>query len=518
VDRLVSFERGQLNAASDAIVAPPPVDHLKSQTWPTQDGLDKRGNWLTSNRSVERDGWVEDHTETRSRNGVNEYTSRRVDQGNLVVIAHDEAGNLLDAGGRYSFTYDASNRLVSVVDDVTQEDLLYVTYDALGRVIERTLSPIGGATQTIRYVYDAPGGPTGSGYAVLQEYDVTGTLLREFVHGSGHTRPVAMIDYTSLGWQPEGVAETFYYLQDERGSVTAITDPNGEVVESYRYDAYGGAYVYDGTGALIAAWNDPDLWDDTALTPSAIGNPYGFTGHRFSVAGLYETPFRAYSPYLGRWLQRDPIGHIDGLNLYAYVAGNPLRWLDLYGLARIVISIVNGNGPGSSGGSSSKRNYGHAWVDVYDDDGTRTGAGFYPGGEGAGKEAVTGRKYKPQYEDDTNTGHHFDSAFSFDVTQEQANKAKDAIKKHKKSRQKWSLNNNCTDFVCYVVEAAGIEIEKDQIKTSGWSDPAKLEDYLKEKEKEEEKKKPPSSGPSTAPGGQSGSDRASSSGSKGGCS
>ena len=44
-----------------------------------------------------------------------------------------------------------------------------------------------------------------------------------------------------------------------------------------------------------------------------MGNPYGFTGHRFSAAGLYETPFRAYSPTLCRWLQREPLRHIAGL-------------------------------------------------------------------------------------------------------------------------------------------------------------------------------------------------------------
>lgn len=40
----------------------------------------------------------------------------------------------------------------------------------------------------------------------------------------------------------------------------------------------------------------------------------------------------SYSPTLGRWLERDPIGYIDGLNLYQYVRGNPTGYVDPSGL------------------------------------------------------------------------------------------------------------------------------------------------------------------------------------------
>jgi len=47
---------------------------------------------------------------------------------------------------------------------------------------------------------------------------------------------------------------------------------------------------------------------------------------------LYYSRMRDYSPQLGRFLQPDPAGYIDGMNLYAYVGNNPLNWLDPWGL------------------------------------------------------------------------------------------------------------------------------------------------------------------------------------------
>lgn len=119
----------------------------------------------------------------------------------------------------------------------------------------------------------------------------------------------------------------YHYLHDVLGSVVALTDASANVVERYTYDPYGKVLIEDSSA--------------NALPQSAYGNAFLWTGQRYdSAVGLYGFLFRAYSPDLGRWLQRDPMGYVNGMNLHQYCIGNPLSWLDPWGLT--IYSIVRG--------------------------------------------------------------------------------------------------------------------------------------------------------------------------------
>jgi RHS repeat-associated protein len=50
-------------------------------------------------------------------------------------------------------------------------------------------------------------------------------------------------------------------------------------------------------------------------------------------SGLYTVRYRTYSPTLGRWLERDPVGYVDGMGLYEYVRSVPISMADATGLA-----------------------------------------------------------------------------------------------------------------------------------------------------------------------------------------
>jgi len=109
--------------------------------------------------------------------------------------------------------------------------------------------------------------------------------------------------------------------------VVGISNRDGVLVEKYRYDAFGKPYI----------WNESKS-KFVGLGTSKIGNERLFTGREYDARlKLYYYWARWYSPSLGRFLERDPIGVKDDVNLYAYVGNNPVGWSDAYGREKALV-------------------------------------------------------------------------------------------------------------------------------------------------------------------------------------
>lgn len=214
-------------------------------------------------------------TTSYANDGLNRVTSAAGS-----AVTYDANQNIASALGT-SYSYDAANRLTGTTGTS-------FTYDPVDRLY--TSSAAG-----VRYLY--------AGQQLVGEYNGSGVLLSRHIPGFELDQTVASI--TS--------GTRYQQIADERQSVIGVSNASGGMAGINRYDEYG-----------VPAPGNADLFQ--------------YTGQIRLAPGLYHYRARAYAPQLGRFMQADPIGYAAGANVYGYVSGDPINYVDPAGYARICIS------------------------------------------------------------------------------------------------------------------------------------------------------------------------------------
>jgi RHS repeat-associated protein len=243
-----------------------------------------------------------------------------------ITPGYDANGNLT-MDNLNTYVWDADNHPVTVSTGAAS---VSVTYDALGRMVEKNVS--GTFTE---FIYS----PTGEKLASANGQ----TLIKAFIKLPGGAKAV----YT-----PSGLA--YYRHSDWLGTSRLASTQTRTLYSSSAYAPFGEQYATSGTADASFTGQDQD-----------------------TVSNLYDFPARRYSPSQGRWISPDPSGRAavkltnpQSWNRYVYVLNNPLHLIDSTGL-----DTSNCDQNQSEDGNNG------------DDDSSGGGSGGCDGGSGGGDDS-----------------------------------------------------------------------------------------------------------------------------------
>lgn len=258
-------------------------------------------------------------------NNVNAYTN--ITGGLSFTPQYDDNGNMLN-DDKHTYSYDFNNKLISV-DQIAGT----YKYDALGRRIAKN--------NTLFYYV---------GDQMVEE--VTDGATTSYLYGNNIDEALQM----------KRGDNAYYYHTNHLGSTMAMSQQEGRLQERVEYDVYGMPTFFDAEGMPMAE--------------SLIANNILFTGREYDAESKnYYFRARTQHPGVGRFIQKDPLMYVDGMNEYVSTHNNPLMFIDPSGeLAPWVIAIGGGAlvGALASGGINAYEqwqsgdcfNWGSFWGDV----------------------------------------------------------------------------------------------------------------------------------------------------------
>jgi|GEM_PF-4992012 len=220
---------------------------------------------------------------------------------NKLVRARTKTWNTAPQGWDVKFDYDAEGRRFRKEvtryhnGNIAEQKVIHFVWDGWDLLYERHQDIHGNFLMDRKYVWgpDIADGAAGGAGGLL--------LIRE-------TRGTTTNDY--------------YPLFDGTGHVTSLADNTGKLVAEYWWGPFG---------ELIAAKGE-----------MAKANPFRFATKYFDAeTGLYYFGHRYYDPTTGQWMNREPLGEEESLNLYSYCHNDPVNNVDVLGLREMRVVDPN---------------------------------------------------------------------------------------------------------------------------------------------------------------------------------
>jgi insecticidal toxin complex protein TccC len=221
----------------------------------------------------------------------------------------DANGNLLNLQPGQALSWDLRNQLQEVRPverDSAADDSERYVYGADGMRVRKVRSTQTHAQPVIAEVRYLPG-------LELRTHSGTGEVLQVISVQAGRS------SVRVLHWEAKRPAQIAndqqrYSLSDHLGSATLELDQDAKVISQERYYPFGGT-----------AWADGEAVQVSYKTVR-------YSGKERDATGLYYYGFRYYVAWVQRWINPDPAGEADGLNLYCMVRNNPVTLSDSDGL------------------------------------------------------------------------------------------------------------------------------------------------------------------------------------------
>jgi len=250
------------------------------------------------------DGAIEKDNEPVNQNSLNQLVSH-----SKMVCEYDCLGNLSKKnqnGLESTFESNILSQLTSV--NLPEGKKLNFYYDPFGRRLVKKTSFKNTSKQEISRFFYIGQQEIGS----LGQYKKILNLKIPGIKGKRLSLKSLSIEIADKNYTP---------IHDFSGNIVALIDPSTkQIVESYSYSAFGEECIHNKAHEV--------------LNKSEINNPWRFAEKRIDEeTGLVFFGIRYYDPKMQSWISQDPLGFVDGPNLYAYLHNNPLNYIDSFGLS-----------------------------------------------------------------------------------------------------------------------------------------------------------------------------------------